>query len=89
MFATRLPRSRTAIALLLAAIALLPSAGCGYCFFGFTCGPGNCCDNFRCRENCLERVREIESETAGVSTESDCPLNALADFIGGLLPPQQ
>ncbi len=89
MFANRLPRARTAFALFLAVLAVLPSTGCGYCFFSFTCGPVSCCENYRCVDNCLERAREVEAETAGVSTESDCPLNAIVDFVANLLPPQQ
>ncbi len=48
---------------LLAAVVLLTSAGCGFCLFDFTCGPG-CCVDFRCREvkDCPLMVVPIKSK---------------------------
>jgi len=77
------------VTLLLAALALLPSTGCGFCAFNLGCGPGYCCDEFRCRE-CLMAARDVETDAAAVAGESEeCPLNQIADFFANLLPPQQ
>lgn len=50
MIAIRRARSTSIVACLLAAVALVGSAGCGFCVVEFTCPEGNCCREFRCYE---------------------------------------
>jgi len=43
-------RSFSLVVCFVAAVALVGTAGCGFCVVEFTCPEGNCCREFRCYE---------------------------------------